>query len=100
MNTCEKRRYPGVKKKISSNMSCSEYQSMMVSLQSMIIIHVPAEKISETVVINKNVDQLENEFMSSASYDEVNEDKSKQITGNIRKLVNMGHGPHRSLKEQ
>lgn len=54
------------------------------------MINRPADKGSGIVVMdtNKYVDQLESEIINSASYNEVKEDRSKQITNKIEKLVN------------
>lgn len=53
------------------------------------VIIRPADKGSGKVVMdtNKYVDQLESEMINIASYDEVNEVRSKQITNKIKELV-------------
>lgn len=80
----------GLNWKFSSNITSSEYKAMTELLHDQSINIRPADKGSWIVVMdtNKYVDQLENEMISSASYDEVKEDRSKQITIKIKKLKN------------
>lgn len=83
----------GLNRKFSSNITSSEDKAMRELLHDHSIIIRPADKGSGIVVMdtNKYVDQLESEMINSASYDEVKEDRSKQITNKIKKLVNSMH---------
>lgn len=57
------------------------------------IIIGPADKESGIVMVdtNKYIDQLESEIISNASYDEVKEDRIKQIPNKTKKLVKRTH---------
>lgn len=80
----------GLNRKFSSNITVSEDKAMRELLHDQSIIIRPADKGSGIVVMDTNqyVDQLENEMINSASYDQVKVDKSKQITNKIKKLIN------------
>lgn len=81
------------KKKQPSNITYSDDKAMRELLDNQGIIIGPADKESGIVMVdtNKYIDQLESEIISNASYDEVKEDRIKQIPNKTKKLVKRTH---------
>ena len=83
----------GLKRNFSSNITRAEEKAMKELLTDQSIVIRPADKGSGIVIMDtdKYVDQVEKEMINSTSYCEVKDDKSKQITNKIKKLINEMH---------
>lgn len=80
----------GFNRTFSSSITSSEDKAIRGLLHDQKIIFIPADKEYGIVVMDNNK-CVHHEMISSASYDEVKENRSKQITNKIKKLVNNIH---------